>query len=910
LVAILGNIDEQHYFFLNLIEILNLKLEGAPPANNSVSHRNSFSSIGQAYEKESVLASNDNPNQTNRQCRSNTNSIDRNSHFRDTNDNFSLQTANQMTNSRMDIKEFQKKLINLPTFTISDEASACLLPNSISTLSLISSLKGSTLNLNKKESSTNLSDATSSPNKNSPSQSPSRLNLNTSCVSLTTSKKELKATVSTEIVRLEPNKTETQIIKSEDPNSTTVTTTTTTITTVLSPSRSSIPFIITKPSSPDNSALSLASSPKYLSIEVNPKISERKTHVSVSPVSSASSTLSRDSNKSLKMKKSVSDCHFQFLKLKNNKYDIQVDKNSNEDELETKKLKPVYKKKRSLSAVTGIRVKNLNESRNEKRRKSENYITIMSRLLMAKRSSLSLGCLYDTNKRKMSEDRFTNDSIGEDDLKIIVPQKYHKPDKSPRSLSAVSFGERIIINNANSNGPRWIKQLSNKATNSIKKSFENIFNLNRSPSSKKLDTKPILLTPVRLTVEQPSKRNLSISNQAEYSKCKQPHLEHGISKSISNIFFNKSKEATIVKSKTNFDHFSKENLESPSHDKPEKINLRLFKQNVKSINSNKINKELLSAPKARRVRSNSPAVSKIKFESPSGQNSQISVNEMSEGLLKPHGHKYNKRMKSNDNTHKSHNHLLTIGKNSRLSDKSSMKSSESTNSTFSAGFLPSPEMNSPSAISLLTSSGNNMSNNDGSSKGEHLDKPCVTSIVLAAAKIGSSIFLSDEQQKELNDKLNEQKKRESLVESGDIKALVPVKLNVKNERRSMPNCMTNLETPSNLLMPRKSLEIDPMFAVGTPNDESPKAIVNETPSKKLSLGTAELQVNSRKNSCAKPGQEVLTLISTWIKNAPNDFMDTRVLDEVKHFFNQLDALKSSFRPWTKRLKQALKLDVT
>ena len=32
------------------------------------------------------------------------------------------------------------------------------------------------------------------------------------------------------------------------------------------------------------------------------------------------------------------------------------------------------------------------------------------------------------------------------------------------------------------------------------------------------------------------------------------------------------------------------------------------------------------------------------------------------------------------------------------------------------------------------------------------------------------------------------------------------------------------------------------------------------------------------------------------------------MDEIKHFFNQLDSLKSSFKPWTNKLKQALKID--
>lgn len=37
-------------------------------------------------------------------------------------------------------------------------------------------------------------------------------------------------------------------------------------------------------------------------------------------------------------------------------------------------------------------------------------------------------------------------------------------------------------------------------------------------------------------------------------------------------------------------------------------------------------------------------------------------------------------------------------------------------------------------------------------------------------------------------------------------------------------------------------------------------------------------------------------------------LDSRVLDEIKHFFSQLDSLKSSFKPWTSKLKQMLRLD--
>ena len=90
--------------------------------------------------------------------------------------------------------------------------------------------------------------------------------------------------------------------------------------------------------------------------------------------------------------------------------------------------------------------------------------------------------------------------------------------------------------------------------------------------------------------------------------------------------------------------------------------------------------------------------------------------------------------------------------------------------------------------------------------------------------------------------------------------------------------------------------------------------LNEINSNNKDLRKSKESSNSSNNShqmasASKPGTEVLTLIATWIKNAPNDFMDTRVIDEIKHFFNQLDSLKSSFKPWTSKLKHALNLVV-
>lgn len=99
---------------------------------------------------------------------------------------------------------------------------------------------------------------------------------------------------------------------------------------------------------------------------------------------------------------------------------------------------------------------------------------------------------------------------------------------------------------------------------------------------------------------------------------------------------------------------------------------------------------------------------------------------------------------------------------------------------------------------------------------------------------------------------------------------------------------------------------------------TPQADTNQSKDNSIRMNSKEIRKSKESGnssnshsvtSTSKPGTEVLTLIATWIKNAPNDFMDTRVIDEIKHFFNQLDSLKSSFKPWTAKLKHALNLEV-
>ncbi len=57
------------------------------------------------------------------------------------------------SNSKFDIKEFEKKLINLPTFTISDENSYSFLPNSISSTSIATVIHTPEGNVNKSQQS-------------------------------------------------------------------------------------------------------------------------------------------------------------------------------------------------------------------------------------------------------------------------------------------------------------------------------------------------------------------------------------------------------------------------------------------------------------------------------------------------------------------------------------------------------------------------------------------------------------------------------------------------------------------------------------------------------------------------------------------------------------------------------------
>jgi hypothetical protein len=175
-----------------------------------------------------------------------------------------------------------------------------------------------------------------------------------------------------------------------------------------------------------------------------------------------------------------------------------------------------------------------------------------------------------------------------------------------------------------------------------------------------------------------------------------------------------------------------------------------------NANSNKHNmspptvkKEYLAAPptsKSRRVRSNSPSYFNPKSIIKSKSNMD---NNNHNQLLSPHSAKL----------------------------ESSTKSIESTNSTFSAGFLPSPDVQTPSNQSSMIGFNSNNNNTDNKTSPSHGGRLANSSgslgigtVALVAATIGSSIMLTQEQQELLQQHIEQQKKPPAYAERASFKS--------------------------------------------------------------------------------------------------------------------------------------------
>lgn len=173
----------------------------------------------------------------------------------------------------------------------------------------------------------------------------------------------------------------------------------------------------------------------------------------------------------------------------------------------------------------------------------------------------------------------------------------------------------------------------------------------------------------------------------------------------------------------------------------------------------------LAAPpmKSRRVRSNSPSV----FSSSGTENGSKMVKSKSSQM----GEKTNTTNNNVDSNLLSPNQVQTA--------KSSSKSIESTNSTtFSAGFLPSPDAQTPSNQSSMIGFNNMIQSSSNAVKSvssnqltqpsnltpissSNLQLPSGSSfcaVALATATIGSSILLTQEQQEILREQINQFKR--------------------------------------------------------------------------------------------------------------------------------------------------------
>lgn len=379
-------------------------------------------------------------------------------------------------NSPLDIKEFEKKLINLPTFTISDEyASNCLLPNAISTTSIYNTCN----NLSISNSPTEQNIAASSKTTDN--------SLNKSCLNLsglsTSRAKRASLTttttttlVSSEILKtnetlshscLNISKVEREEKKECDNDTSQLVTMTTTTTTTLATTIGSIPFIVTKPS--------------------------------INVLTPKSTNLLAEPGHIKKIKFSKSDYQFHNgAYLPNSGEENQFISSSENTQPKTN----LYQKKyRSNSGFTGVRLSNnytllenysnKNHYANSRRRKSENPARLDSlksellRKIINRRNSLSLNCLNDTTIKDDDDDDYDN----ENEFERL------KNKKSGRSLSAIPYLNTDLNGDSRTSSKRWLKRISSKATLAIKKSIENIFYVNPSGLAPRRESRGASLTP-------------------------------------------------------------------------------------------------------------------------------------------------------------------------------------------------------------------------------------------------------------------------------------------------------------------------------------------------------------------------------------------------------------------------------
>jgi hypothetical protein len=188
-------------------------------------------------------------------------------------------------------------------------------------------------------------------------------------------------------------------------------------------------------------------------------------------------------------------------------------------------------------------------------------------------------------------------------------------------------------------------------------------------------------------------------------------------------------------------------------------------------------------------------------------------------------------------------------------------------------------------------------------------------VAIAAASLSSAMLLTTDKLKE---KLIDQQKKldekfeKKFLETNNFKR--PVKITVQSDAGSIASYSSN-KKPGGAATTTEGEAVENNISTAAGGVES-ALNKSKTTLERVSSSVSSSNSNEHKRHSSRLGtaniftsNEVLILIETWIKNAPNDFMDNQVLDEMKKFFNQLNNLNNSFKIWTSALKEALRLDV-
>ncbi|RMZ95519.1 1-phosphatidylinositol 4-5-bisphosphate phosphodiesterase epsilon-1 [Brachionus plicatilis] len=179
------------------------------------------------------------------------------------------------------------------------------------------------------------------------------------------------------------------------------------------------------------------------------------------------------------------------------------------------------------------------------------------------------------------------------------------------------------------------------------------------------------------------------------------------------------------------------------------------------------------------------------------------------------------------------------------------KSFTSKNSAYSIGFLPSPDMNSPTLSSSIDAK--------AMSKNYSLG---VIALTTAAATIGSSFILTNKQNEEIKNKLNSiqnelnSKSPRKLITSSSLTPIT-IQINDHSDRVSKTFSNNQIDEFQNKSCNRQH------------KDHGTTIAAHKTPSFSSDAFHTNKGTNPQPN---KQGSEVLNLLSLWIKNSPNDFL--------------------------------------